>query len=58
MRENSNVHQSRSQNASGVLRGVTGEDGKLGCLCVRQALVLCPFIWVCGQCYGCLLSYY
>ena len=27
------VHQSRSQNASGDLRGVAGGDGKLGCLC-------------------------
>ena len=31
--ENSNVHQSRSQNDSGYLRGVAGGDGKLGCLC-------------------------
>ena len=29
--ENSNVHQSHSQNASGDLRGVAGGDGKLGC---------------------------
>ena len=28
-----NVHQSHSQNASGDLRGVAGENGKLGCLC-------------------------
>ena len=28
--ENSNVHQSRSQNDSGYLRGVAGGDGKLG----------------------------
>ena len=31
--EHSNVYQSRSQNDSGDLRGVTGGDGKLGCLC-------------------------
>ena len=31
--ENCNVHQSRSQNASGDLRGVAGGDGELGCLC-------------------------
>ena len=28
--ENSNIHQSRSQNDSGYLRGVAGGDGKLG----------------------------
>ena len=31
--ENCNVHQSRSQNASGDPRGVAGGDGELGCLC-------------------------
>ena len=31
--ENSNVHQSHSQNDSGDLRGVVGGDGKLECLC-------------------------
>ena len=31
--ENSNVHQSHSQNDSGNLRGVAGGDGELGCLC-------------------------
>ena len=31
--ENSNVHQSHSQNDSGDLRGVAGGDGELGCLC-------------------------
>ena len=30
--ENSNVHQSRSQNDSGYLRGVAGGDGELRCL--------------------------
>ena len=36
--ENSNVHQSHSQNDSGDLRGVAGGDG----VCVvRQALVIC-----------------
>ena len=39
--ENSNVHQSRSHNDSGDLRGVAGEGGKLGCLCGRQAPVMC-----------------
>ena len=29
----SSIHQSYSQNASGDLRGVTGGDGKVGCLC-------------------------
>ena len=36
--ENSNFHQSRSQNDSGDLRCVAGEGGKLG---VRQAPVIC-----------------
>ena len=31
--EHANVHQSHSQNDSGDLRGVAGEDGELGCLC-------------------------
>ena len=31
--EHANVHQSHSQNDSGDLRGVTGGDGELGCLC-------------------------
>ena len=31
--ENSNVHQSHSQNHSGDLRGVAGGDGELECLC-------------------------
>ena len=31
--EYANVHQSHSQNDSGDLRGVTGGDGELGCLC-------------------------
>ena len=28
-----NIHQSRSRNDSGDLRGVAGGDGELGCLC-------------------------
>ena len=31
--EHANVHQSHSQNDSGDLKGVTGGDGELGCLC-------------------------
>ena len=31
--EHSNVHQSHFQNASGDLRGVSGGDGKLECMC-------------------------
>ena len=31
--EHANVHQSHSQNDSGDLRGVTGGDGELRCLC-------------------------
>ena len=31
--ENSNIHQSRSQNDSRDLKGVVRGDGKLGCLC-------------------------
>ena len=51
--EHSNVHQSHSQSASWDLRGVARGNGKLGCLCGKAGI----FIWVCGQCYGCLLSY-
>ena len=31
--KHANVHQSHFQNDSGDLRGVTGGDGELGCLC-------------------------
>ena len=31
--KHANVHQSHSQNDFGDLRGVTGENGELGCLC-------------------------
>ena len=51
--EHANVHQPHSQNDSGDLRGVAGGDGEFGCLCGQSWLR--PFIWVRGQCYGCLL---
>ena len=31
--EHANIHQSHSQNDSGDLKGDTGGDGELGCLC-------------------------
>ena len=40
--ENCNVHQSRSQNASGDLRGVAGGDGELGCLCGKAGCLMAP----------------
>ena len=36
--KHTNVHQSRSQNDSGDLRGVAGGDGKLGCLCEASVM--------------------
>ena len=61
--ENSNVHQSHSQNVSGDLRGVAGGDGKLGCLCGKAGTShLCDGSAHSSGCvvngYGCLLRYY
>ena len=61
--ENSNVHQSRSQNDSEDLRGVAGGDGKLGCLCGKTGTShLCDGSAHSSGCvvngYGCLLSYH
>ena len=58
--ENSNVHQSCSQNDSGDLRGVAGGDGKLGCLCGKAGTShLCiGSVHSSGCVVNCLLSYY
>ena len=61
--ENSTVHQSHSQNDSGDLRGVTGGDGKLGCLCGKAGTSrVCDGSTHSSGCvvngYGCLLNYY
>ena len=60
--ENSNVHQSRSHNDSGDLKGVAREGGKLGCLCGKAGTShLCDGSTDSSGCvvnsYGCLLSH-